>query len=359
MKIQPIPIDFLPPGTEIDFQIYDLQNGNLKLICQNTVMTEGLLSLIRRKIGNKTLVYVNNDIADRMNLEFTLRKIQVRKAEIKTNYTALINQAHNIIEDAIKFGSISEKNVQLISTEIFDKIIENDGSLLIQCINSVRDADEYTYTHCVNVAFLNGMIGKWHNMKFEDIANLVKTGLVHDLGKIYVPMNILNKPTSLTTSEFEIVKTHPKRGTEILLRSGERNVNIISGVYQHHEKINGTGYPCNLKYDNISLFGKITAVSDVYDAMINKRSYKNALSPFQVLHEMSASYHSHLDINIATLFLERMPVELIGKRVILSDGTIAKVEMVDRNNLRFPIVSAEKSVFQTDENLYCIEMIAE
>lgn len=359
MKIQPIPLEYLSPGTEIDFQIYDLQNGNLKLVCQNTVMTEALFNLIKRKIGDKALVYVNCDTADRLNLEFTLRKIQVRKAEIRTNYTALINQAHNIVDDAIKYGSISEKTVQLISAEIFEKIIENDGSLLIQCINSVRDADEYTYTHCVNVAFLNGMIGKWNNMKSEDVVNLVKTGLVHDLGKIYVPLHILNKPTSLTSEEFEIVKNHPKKGTEILLNSGERNANIISGVYQHHEKINGTGYPCNLKYDNISLFGKITAVSDVYDAMINKRSYKNALSPFQVLHEMSASHHSHLDINIATLFLEKMPVELIGKSVILSDGTIAKVQMVNRNNLNFPIVSVDKNVFQTDENLYCIEMIAE
>jgi HD-GYP domain-containing protein (c-di-GMP phosphodiesterase class II) len=124
----------------------------------------------------------------------------------------------------------------------------------------------------------------------------------------------------------------------------------------HHEKLNGTGYPNGIKLDQLSLFARVTAVSDVYDAMVAKRPYKDRNSPFKILAEFALHKFSHLDISIVNIFLEKMPAALAGKNVLLSDGRIAKIVYINPHNFTYPIVEIEGNLISTSPDLECVSM---
>jgi len=260
----------------------------------------------------------------------------------------------------LRDSKVVDKNLtQVLSSSIKDKIMLADAADILQVINGLKNEDDYLYTHSTNVAFLNGLIGKWLKLPESDINKLTKIGLLHDLGKIMIPDEILNKPAKLTPEEFEIIKTHPTHSFNILVQSGETDVDILLGVRSHHEKVNGTGYPDKLPFEKITLFARITTISDIYDAMVSKRPYKKLHSPFEVLTEFAEGRFNDLDTHLINVFLTNMPKELIGKNTLLSDGSIATVVYINPANYSFPIVKVGEKVFTTSPEVRCISIYDE
>ncbi len=274
--------------------------------------------------------------------------------EITRHYTEIKFKANRIFEDVVKNNNVDLPQSERISFEIKEKIVTVDVSNIIQLINSVRSDDKTLFTHSVNVAFLNGIMAKWLQMSENDIMRLTKIGLLHDIGKTMIPSEILDKPSILTKEEFEVIKTHPVHSYNILVNSGEADEDVLKAVRGHHEKINGTGYPDKLQSDEISYFSKITTISDIYDAMCSKRVYKPLNSPFEVLEEFSTGRFSDLDTHVINVFLENMPKELVGKRMLMSDDRIGTVVYVNPNKYLYPIVQIDEQVITTSENLKCI-----
>lgn len=141
--------------------------------------------------------------------------------------------------------------------------------------------DENLQRHSLNVAFTNGVIGQWLKLPEPVIKKLVCAGLVHDIGKTKIPEEILNAPRRLTEEEFEIIKAHPVYSYELLWDNVDEDIRLAAR--HHHERLDGKGYPDQIAGDEISLLARITAISDVYDAMISQRSYKESMIPFDVL----------------------------------------------------------------------------
>lgn len=170
-------------------------------------------------------------------------------------------------------------------------------------ISQILHKDYYTYTHSVNVGLYCMTYGLKVNMGPDDARELGLGGMLHDVGKAYVPNEIINKNGVLNTAEFEEIKKHPKYGETILSGMNCFGNNIIYMAGQHHEKFNGNGYPRGLSGEDISLFSRICMIMDVYDALTTRRSYKKPLSPERALHLMKQGMAEFFDNKILERFI--------------------------------------------------------
>jgi len=378
----PVKIDNLPLGVYLECKMYFRKENEMVLLCENATLNAGVISRFKKIMSTDTNVYIsrryimeffdrgihlgfteeeakrireNADKAEPVRAPAAVKKIN-QFATVVKKYETVKAESESFLQKITETGKIDAAQEQRISEEVENQIETTDITLLVQSINRIRSIDEYLHTHCLNVAFLNGIMGRWLKLDKKSRDNLVKIGLLHDIGKLKIPPEILNKPGKLTKEEFEVIKKHPTYSLEILLKSGIRNKVILEGVAQHHEKVNGTGYPDGLGAESICDFAKITAISDIYDAMVTRRVYKDAHSPFEILFDFSVEGYSELDVGYVMMFIDCMIEELKGKKIMLNNGSPATVVMVNPRNLRFPLVEVDGNIITTDENIYCTRM---
>ena len=220
---------------------------------------------------------------------------------------------------------------------IVDAILSN-GNISLDMAD-LRSYDNYTYAHSVNVGVIACIIGMGKGGFTEkDMEGLVLAGLLHDLGKLQIPNEILNKNGRLTPEEFALIKEHPKLSYELLSDRWEISVFVKTAVKYHHENVDGSGYPDGLKGDMHTDFIKILHVADVYDALISKRPYKKPFSPHEVVEYMMGNCGTLFDKEMVDILLKYVSLYPKGTEVNLSDGRIALViENSAEHNLR-PIV---------------------
>ena len=208
---------------------------------------------------------------------------------------------------------------------------------LFSMIYNMRSIEDSVYAHSLNVALISRTIGRWLKLGREDLDTLTLAGLFHDIGKLAVPEEILNKTEALTEEEFALIQTHPLEGNRMLKRTNA-DPRICRAALQHHERFDGSGYPRNLSEDEIDDFAAIVAIADVYDAMTASRSYRRARCAFQVIYEFEQEgFHKYKTKYILT-FLERIANLYQNSQVILNDGRHAKVVYINKGALSRPVV---------------------
>lgn len=203
------------------------------------------------------------------------------------------------------------------------KAIEDNEAIAVD-ISVLKVSDEYTFKHSVDVATMAMVIAKKMRMSQEEIYDIGIAGLLHDIGKSKIPNEILNKPGRLTDEEFAIMKQHSVYGYRILQEKDDMKENIKMAVLQHHEKINGNGYPLGVKEAQICQFAKIISVVDIYDALVTDRPYKQGFTPRDAV-EMIMAMTAELDITSLRGFLGSVILYPVGGTVELSNGERARV----------------------------------
>lgn len=346
-------------GMYISADLYCRFRNNYVLVIKSTLLTKKVLDKIKQLENTYGDFYVLDEFYSRIVGQNEQYTSILKKLEFDTNYRSITEKTTNLFSEIVQKGEVNREATSILSKIISDKLFSIDTAVIMQVLNSIRTNDKYLYNHSTNVAILNGLIGKWLKLEQNEINTLIAAGLMHDIGKIKIPSEILNKPSRLTKSEFEIIKTHPIHSFNLLVQSGEINRDILSAGRNHHEKINGSGYPDGLQGDEISRAAKITAISDIYDAMISARSYKNAHSPFEILEQFSKGSFTNLDLDLVSIFLENMPNELLGKSVLLSNGLVGKVSFIDPADFCYPIVTVGDDVITTNQHLKCICMCSD
>jgi putative nucleotidyltransferase with HDIG domain len=245
-----------------------------------------------------------------------------------------------------------------ITNELMKSITDNDAVAVD--ISILKVSDEYTFKHSVDVATMAMVVAKQHGMSKSEIRDIGMAGILHDVGKTKIPNEILNKPGKLTDEEFTIMKNHPVYGYKILKEKPEMSNDILLGVLQHHEKMNGKGYPMGVSSDKIGKFARIISVVDVYDALVTERPYKKAFTPRDAV-EMIMSMTADMDINAMKSFMKSVILYPVGSVVQLSNGEPAKVVENNVEYLLRPKVVGLVSgkVYDLSGDLACANIIIE
>lgn len=225
----------------------------------------------------------------------------------------------------------SKKVMSIATLNDFSKLSEtlivhalSQEDCLINVIE-VNDYDTYTYTHSMDVAILCVMMGIKLGYSRSMLKDLAMCGLMHDIGKIDVPIDIINKPDKLTDDEFAIIKNHPTYGVNRLEPFKGILPTVIAGIASHHERFDGSGYPKGIKGDKIPVYGRIITIADVYDALTSQRTYRKAWSSSDVIEYMMGEVQTHFDYELLKVFLKTVAAYPLGTIVKLSNHSMGVV----------------------------------
>lgn len=229
----------------------------------------------------------------------------------------------SMFQEARMGKAIASENAMPLVREIASSVGRNPGALI--SLARLKTADEYTYMHSVAVCAL--MISLARQLRLDDgrIREAGLAGLLHDVGKMAIPNEILNKPGKLTDDEFELVKSHPVEGHTMLLGGKGLSETVLDVCLHHHEKMDGSGYPHRLGAQDISLFAKMGAVCDVYDAITSDRPYKKGWDPAEAVRRMAEWTKGHFDDTVFQAFVRGVGIYPVGALVRLASGRLGVV----------------------------------
>ncbi|OGB28374.1 MAG: phosphodiesterase [Burkholderiales bacterium RIFCSPLOWO2_12_FULL_61_40] len=260
----------------------------------------------------------------------------------------------SMFEEARMGKAVDTGGAQKLVEEITDSVARNPGALI--SLARLKTADDYTYMHSVAVCAMMVALAKQLGLSEEETRSAGLAGLMHDLGKAMMPMDVLNKPGKLTDAEFAIIKTHPVEGHRLLLTGSDVDPMVLDVCLHHHEKTDGSGYPKGLKGDEISLFAKMGAVCDVYDAITSNRPYKLGWDPAESLRRMAEWANGHFDGKVFQAFVKSLGIYPVGSLVRLSSGRLGVVMEQTGKSLTTPLV---KVFFSTKSNMRIVPTIVD
>jgi len=263
-------------------------------------------------------------------------KVRVLEAALAHKTIAQVDEVYRRISENGSLGDgayLLAKQAALLTEEV------SRAPQILLCLGRVRDSDEYTFVHSLNVGLLCGYLaGRLKPGDREFAASMTYGGLLHDLGKAKVPQQVLNKPGKLSDEEYEIMKSHSVHGDELAKSSGISDVRVLSVIRNHHERWGGHGYPDGLQKNQIPLFARIAAVADVFDALTAKRVYKNPLSSREAVSMILESSENDFDKVVVRELLLSVGLYPPGTLVELSDFSVGVVVGARNSDLFRPQV---------------------
>lgn len=241
------------------------------------------------------------------------------------------------ILDEIRLNSfVDTDKAKHIVNDCVGSVIRNPDALL--WLSKIRSRDEYTSEHCLNVCIMAIAFGRQLGYEGSDLTELGLCGLLHDVGKMKVPDEVLNKPGALTDEEFDIIKTHTEHGRELLLAAGSDSARAVEAAWCHHERPDGKGYPRGLKGNEISRMALVIAIVDAYDAMTAERCYKPAKTPTEALKILHECRGTHFDAELVDQFIQTVGLYPPGTVVELVSGQAGLVLEANPNFKHLPKV---------------------
>lgn len=355
-QLMELPIDYLWEGLVLKNDIFN-HTGAVLLLPKGETITASKLNRLLRFYGKDKYIMVYEDTyLEIMSDEHASPKARQEMTEQYMGYARLHRNIGSIFQAPNLSSWLDSDKVNPLVEAISSKLVRFDPIMIFSCINFPRPMDEGLQRHSLNVAFLNGLQAEWLNLGPEDVKIFTLAGLLHDIGKTMIPEEILNAPRKLTDDELKIMRNHPLYSDRLLGDKFGSRVRLAAR--HHHEKLDGKGYPDGIQGDEIDLCARVTAISDIYDAMVSARSYKDARLPLNVLDMFYKEEFDGLDRGLVMRFLKNMRLKYTNKSVIMSDGEQGIIRYIPPNDAGHPIVQQEELVRQADEKWYCREMVA-
>ena len=269
------------------------------------------------------------------------------------SYSERVKQSHafkafrkdyeiNVESFRTTINKIVEKNIRLDMTALIkhslNMIASHQGTIgILDMLQNMREYDDSTYDHSMNVALICNILATWLHMSQSDIKLATACGLLHDVGKLMIPHDIITKPAKLTEEEYSEIRKHPVTGYELLL-SQDVDEHVRNAALMHHERNDGSGYPLKLKGNQIDLFASIVSIADVYDAMTAARVYRGPLCPFRVIEIFEDEGMQRYNVEVLLTFLENVTNTYLRNRCRISDGREGDIIFINKQKLSRPVV---------------------
>lgn len=325
-KIRRVDVFHLQPGMKVARTIHG-SKGDVLLKAGMTLTSGYIKNLVKLGVA---YIYIDDGI---------LPDIPVKDVVAQETRNAAVVQVKNILLKSKEAGRlvIDPKAVYSTVAGFTGQLLENDN--LMYSLVDLRIQDDYTFAHSVNVAVLALMTGITLGFKREQLSALGVGALLHDLGKVMIPNDILNKPGRLTAEEYKIIKRHTAFGREMILSAGRLDDDIPAVVaYQHHESYDGSGYPLGVSGGDFHVFAQITALADRFDALTANRIYRPAYPSHEAYEMYAASGNFWFSDHVVRAFLYNIAAYSTGTRVELNNGMQAVVLDTPRGRSMFPRV---------------------
>ena len=348
----------LKPGMVSSEAAYTFSNH--LVIQSNTTLTPDIIDKLKYYAVKSIKIYMSEDGPYIAKQPEELSKTDnSEKPSGDSTYFERIQQSNEFKE----FKEIFTISVEKFKKEINELILKNTTDIisdmlketntilskarnplhLLDMLQCLHGYDDMTYMHSINVALICHIIGSWINLPPADIDTLVTCGLLHDIGKLKIPVKIITKPGKLTDEEFELVRSHHQMGYDILsTKDLDERIKLVA--LQHHERINRTGYPNHLTASEIHQFSSIVAIADVYDAMTSNRAYRKGICPFTVIATLEKEKELY-DPGLLYLFMKRTIEAYINVEVLLSNDEYGKVVLINQNLLSRPVVVTKNNTY--------------
>lgn len=352
----------LQPGMKIDQAVVDKSGRNL--VQRGSILDNYVIdSLLKMGV---MMVYIQSGEETAGDIEKSISP-QARKQieRLHTDDRSKVELSDSVktrVAEGIQFIYSNTESKELADTT------NNIASNLMNAINStdaiavdisaLKTSDEYTFKHSVDVATMSMVLAKQQGLSQKQIYEIGVAGLLHDIGKTKIPLDILNKPARLTDEEFAVMKQHPVFGYRMIKDRDEFSNEICMAVLQHHEKMNSKGYPVGFPSDKITQYARILTIADIYDALVTERPYKSAFSQREAV-EMIMSMTGELDLTAMKSFLESMILYPVDSIVELSNCEKAKVVKNNPHYILRPTVVGIKSgrVYDLSMDIKCANII--
>lgn len=292
---------------------YDAFSHHLVSLPKGSVLTDLVIKSMTTALIDG--VYVDS-IPSEIPISHTLS--DKLKTEVVNNIEAF---AKGFMNHNMKSSQIDD---MMNTTTALVNEVSGNKNVMVNILD-LKMYDDYTYHHSLSVAVMALAIGMELGFDKKNLDELTLSGLLHDIGKVAIPLEIINKPGRLTPQEFEVVRQHPVNAGVYLFQNKLVSGNTFKGILTHHEKFNGTGYPNGIKGTDIPIFGRILAVADVYDALTSDRPYRDPASPTEAMEYIMGGAGYFFDLDVVKAFLRRITPYPVGSKVFFTDGSGASV----------------------------------
>ncbi len=336
-----IGVSHLIPGMILAEDIYTPKG--LMLIPENTTIDEKHIFRIRLYQIHAVSIFPETDLEEVYTAPVSKPEFTVTKSftEFRERYKTQQQETEKVLNAILEGKEIQEEKLLDVPMALIESL--RNKSELFHYLHHLKNNSEYNYTHSLNVAVLANIFAQWLKLSAEEVKDLTLAGLLHDIGKIRIDPNLLNKPGKLTPEEFNQIKLHTTFGYESV-QLQDINNDVKNAVLLHHEKIDGSGYPLGLKDDQIPLYAKIICIIDIYDAMTSERSYHSKFSPFKVIRMFEEESYGILDTKLLFVFLENIAHNYLGKDVLLSTGERGRIVFIHNQSPSRPIIQVNENM---------------
>ncbi len=345
-KVILVPVSELIPGMIAARDIYN-RNDQL-IIPQNTEINENAIERITFFGILSVMVYLDETLEqeennDNYENQFITEEDKKEFEEFKENYDLTISSMETNMNQLLTMGENMDTH-QLI--EDVDTLVYKSRSKyhVFDMLHYIRDFDDETYRHSLNVALINNVFADWLGMNQQEKELLTLCGLVHDVGKLLINKDILRKPGRLTENEFEEIKKHPVRGYQSI-KDKNMPESVKRAVLLHHERCDGNGYPFGFTTSEIDPYAAITSIADVYEAMTATRVYRKGMSPFEVIKILEEDGKKQFNPIFLVPILDNLTNTYLQHEVVLSNGLVGKIVLNNSTERSRPMVLLENGSF--------------
>jgi len=342
-----IKIDDLVPGMFVSGVLK--QSGQLRIKTQGLVKSKGIIEQLKSKGILEVQVDLDRSsqsVVDKYSTPEPEPEPTDNQIKEKTEGEAL-NEAQSLYDKAkiahkrflkrMQAGQVGNlEALKQSCNEMIESLFENANAL--QCLTLIKDDQEYLLQHCLNSAILMGVFAKHLGFDKELINELCLAGLLMDAGMSTVPKEIIDKPRKLNSKEWNIIKSHVDTGMEMVERMGELSDTIMNTIANHHERLDGTGYPSAKAGKYIGIYGRMAAIVDTYDALTSDRPWRKAYSPTAALKQLLADDSGKIDPSLVQQFIKCIGVHPVGSLVKLKSDRLGIIIKANTTEPLKPVV---------------------